>query len=333
MTPLRRYYRGHNLVTMHDVGGADRHYHFDHQGTTQCLTDSNGSVTDRFAASAWGVQTKRTGSSINRQWYIGNWGYFRQVGHPLDYIRARYLSFIQGRWISRDPSGLFFDGSNPYAYVKNRPAANVDPSGRFVVDGSCRDLWGLVGCRNQRTLVVDAANRICSGSGGMGSWSMAQWQAIFACAQSRGGIPPPRQTAAQLKNCMTAHCATSAEAPVSVKISCHDALDVKCWNACAYVLPHIPPGPREIVVCYSDAMTAPNFCIPCTFEWNMDECDLSYGISCPEKSDHNGTLMILHEMVHNCNTVIPIAGRPWTPDLAERWASAVSCCIAALHRI
>ena len=64
---------------MQDVQASHvRYYHFDHQGTTQCLTDETGAVTDRFASNAWGVQVKRTGTSINRQWYIGNSGYHHQ---------------------------------------------------------------------------------------------------------------------------------------------------------------------------------------------------------------------------------------------------------------
>lgn len=48
-TALRTYYRGHNLATMRDdVAQQGRVYHFDHQGTSQCLTDSTGAVTDRL---------------------------------------------------------------------------------------------------------------------------------------------------------------------------------------------------------------------------------------------------------------------------------------------
>lgn len=72
-TPVRRYYRGRDLVAMRDVqGAATRYYHADYQGTTQCLTDGSGNVTDRFASDAWGVQVKRTGSSINKSWFVGN---------------------------------------------------------------------------------------------------------------------------------------------------------------------------------------------------------------------------------------------------------------------
>jgi len=141
-TALRTYYRGHNLVGMRDgVANAQRYFHFDHQGTVQCLTDSGGNVTDRFASDAWGVPVKRTGSSINRQWYIGNLGYYRQVDQALDYVRARYLQAFIGRWISPDPQ---LDGQlplssdsfetfrlvfAPYEYVKNRPTLLVDASG------------------------------------------------------------------------------------------------------------------------------------------------------------------------------------------------------------
>jgi RHS repeat-associated protein len=130
MTPLRRYYRGHSLVAMRDVQAAQtRYYHADNQGTVQALTDSTGAVTDRFASDAWGVQVKRTGSSINRQWYVGQLGYVRQVDQALDYVRARYLAIPRGRWLARDPLGAR-GRAGPYGYCANTPAAKVDPSGR-----------------------------------------------------------------------------------------------------------------------------------------------------------------------------------------------------------
>src|SRR3954451_1839253 len=103
-TPLRRYYRGHTLATMRDeVAGESRTYHFDHQGTTQALTDSTGAVTDRFAADAWGVPVKQTGTSLNRQWYIGNWGYYRAPDSLMHYVRARLFNPHLARWLTIDP--------------------------------------------------------------------------------------------------------------------------------------------------------------------------------------------------------------------------------------
>jgi hypothetical protein len=48
---IRRYFRGPTLSGVYDVQANQmRYYHFDHQGTTQCLTDQSGTVTDRFAS-------------------------------------------------------------------------------------------------------------------------------------------------------------------------------------------------------------------------------------------------------------------------------------------
>ena len=103
-TPLRRYYRGHNLVTMREVqANASRHYHFDHQGTTQCLTDGSGAVTDRFSSDSWGLSVRRTGSSGNRHWYVGNAGYQAENGRSDYYVRERVYTAIVARWATVDP--------------------------------------------------------------------------------------------------------------------------------------------------------------------------------------------------------------------------------------
>lgn len=44
------------------------------------------------------------------------------------YYRARYYTPNHGRFISRDPMGMV-DGVSPYAYVRNAPTMNRDPSG------------------------------------------------------------------------------------------------------------------------------------------------------------------------------------------------------------
>jgi RHS repeat-associated protein len=130
-TSLRSYYRGHDLTEMVGPGGTSRFYHFDHQGTTQCLTNEAGVVTDRFASDAWGVEVKRTGNSINRQWYIGNAGYYRAPDRACNYVRRRYACPVDGVWLSRDPL-IQFTGivrTRLYAYVDNRPSYHYDPSG------------------------------------------------------------------------------------------------------------------------------------------------------------------------------------------------------------
>jgi hypothetical protein len=194
-TSLRSYSRGHTLVSMHDgVANATRYYHFDHQGTTQCLTNEAGVVTNRFASDAWGVEVRRTGNSINRHWYVGNWGYFRDSS--LEYVRARFYGAPLGVFVSQDPARLPLHGvakrhsigtavpgrrnstaktvtallrmppdrrltwgSIPtywYTYANGSPALFVDPSGLQVGDivFGCNLL-----CEQRR---YEAANLTCS---------------------------------------------------------------------------------------------------------------------------------------------------------------------------
>jgi hypothetical protein len=140
-TPLRRYFRGSTLSGMHDVQANQmRYYHFDHQGTTQALTDSTGAVTDRFASDAWGVQVRRTGSSINRQWYIGNWGYYRQKDVGTDYLRGRY--YIGSAAVMASPDAWALYGTL-YGYCGGMPTGHVDPSGWVKVLPVCPKLWSL----------------------------------------------------------------------------------------------------------------------------------------------------------------------------------------------
>src|SRR5262249_53864225 len=92
------------------------------------ITNQSGAVTDRFASDAWGAQVKRTGTSVNRHWYIGNRGYARSADQPMDYVRARQLMVTRARWLSRDPIVVASD-PNLYSYAAGRPTAAADPSG------------------------------------------------------------------------------------------------------------------------------------------------------------------------------------------------------------
>jgi hypothetical protein len=139
-TPLRRYARGDELITLDEVQqNRSRVYSFDHQGTTQCLTDETGAVTDRFAADACGVQVKRTGTSINREWYIGSLGQRTDSGN-YHYSRSRYLAPSLGAWLSAE---AWYRPELRYGYVRNSPALRRDPSGRITVSPAVPTWWQL----------------------------------------------------------------------------------------------------------------------------------------------------------------------------------------------
>jgi hypothetical protein len=119
-TPLRRYYRGHDLAVIRDVqAGQNRYPHYDHQGTVQCLTDSTGAVTDRRAYDAWGVEVKQTGDSINRNWYIGRGGLAQEGSTPLISDGRAYYRSLIGRWNSSSVS-LGRIGESGYLPAANR---------------------------------------------------------------------------------------------------------------------------------------------------------------------------------------------------------------------
>lgn len=69
----------------------------------------------------------------------------------LDYFGARYFGSSMGRWMSPDPSGLFYaDQTNPqslnlYSYVLNNPLKFIDPDGL----DECQDSGGNVIPDNQ----------------------------------------------------------------------------------------------------------------------------------------------------------------------------------------
>jgi RHS repeat-associated protein len=104
------------------------------QYSITALTDSGGTIKERYAYSAYGVVTITDGSGTartstaegNRYTYTGReWDDVAELYH----YRARVYEPLTGRFGSRDPIG--FEGSrwNLYAYVGGRPVYTGDPSG------------------------------------------------------------------------------------------------------------------------------------------------------------------------------------------------------------
>jgi len=114
------------------------YFHADGLGSIVRTTDAAGTAASARQYDAWGrLQAGSDGSGpafIGREWDP-------EVG--LYYYRARYYAPEVGRFISQDPLGMA-DGVNVYAYVRNNPATNADPSGLFTMDPSCKN-WGCQG--------------------------------------------------------------------------------------------------------------------------------------------------------------------------------------------
>jgi RHS repeat-associated protein len=92
----------------------------------------------------WGLDDEVVAewSGIETASMLGN--PFLYTGQPYDadvglyYYRARYYDPNEGRFLSRDPIGVWGDTSNlgnAYAYVMDDPINLRDPSGRYIESG------------------------------------------------------------------------------------------------------------------------------------------------------------------------------------------------------
>jgi len=110
--------------------------HHDAIGSTVALTDTLGDVKTRYDFTPYGECTV---SGINTN--PGNPYLFTGRRYESDtglyYYRARYYSAEMGRFLSRDPIGIWGDAGNygnGYGYAGNNPCGFVDPSGLSIDD-------------------------------------------------------------------------------------------------------------------------------------------------------------------------------------------------------
>ncbi len=110
-------------------------YVLDGRGDVVALTDSSGSVVDRYAYGVWGSLVSSSEAVPQRLRYAGYW-----YDQELNWYWAgvRYYSPSVKRWLQPDPSQL--DGVRTYVYVGDDPTDRSDPSGLF----GCAGQHGLV---------------------------------------------------------------------------------------------------------------------------------------------------------------------------------------------
>lgn len=145
-TPLGSFTYGGDMsmVTNQSFAGervgttTDGHFYLgDHLGTAQM----------EFSGGYWPVwkgQFAPFGQELDTQSTLNNYkftGKERDQESGLDYFGARYYGFSMGRFMSPDPSGLYFaDPNNPqslnlYSYALNNPLKNTDPTGLYCYYG------------------------------------------------------------------------------------------------------------------------------------------------------------------------------------------------------
>jgi RHS repeat-associated protein len=122
--------------------GNDYYYVHDHLYSPAALTDSSGTVVERYEYDAYGQPTildaqyaiRDTSLYDNPYLFTGRRVDFLDAGNlRLQYNRNRYYDYYTGRWLSHDPME-YVDGMNLYEYVRSNPIMLGDPCGLWGYD-------------------------------------------------------------------------------------------------------------------------------------------------------------------------------------------------------
>jgi RHS repeat-associated protein len=108
-------------------------YHGNQQYSVTALSDSSGNVSERYTYTAYGQPTflnasgtvQTSSAASNRYTYTGReWD--STLG--LHHFRARWMSGVSGRFLTRDPIG-YRDGLSVYRFLRNQSLSSRDPNG------------------------------------------------------------------------------------------------------------------------------------------------------------------------------------------------------------
>ena len=112
-------------------GGEINHYHLDHLGTPQEITNADGELVWTAQYKAYGSLALAAVQQVENNLRFQGQYYDEESG--LHYNRHRYYDPECGRFINQDPIGLL-GGDNNYLYVPN-PVTWVDPLGLSCKEG------------------------------------------------------------------------------------------------------------------------------------------------------------------------------------------------------
>ena len=127
---IAHYTYGLGLVSRTDATGSAAYYDFNALGSTVGLTGSGGKYLNRYSYLPFGESRMKTEVIPNPFAYIGEWGVMGE-GDGLDFMRARFYTPAEGRFLSTDPIGQA-GGFNVYTYAENQPTNYIDDTGTGV---------------------------------------------------------------------------------------------------------------------------------------------------------------------------------------------------------
>ncbi len=133
-TTWNYYVYGTSLIGKVGSDNVARYYHHDGTGHVRAITDSTGTVVERYDYDAFGaLRNTPTGISNDRRFT----GEQHDAETAYTFLRARYYDPALGRVISKDPfKGVKNDPQtlNRYIYTANNPVNKIDRSGKTAMD-------------------------------------------------------------------------------------------------------------------------------------------------------------------------------------------------------
>src|SRR3989344_1839363 len=152
-TTTKYIFGGDTLFANIDGNGtatSTRYVHPDHLGSTNVVTDSNGTTVQTLDYYPYGTTRIDSGTDVSDREFIGE--RFDESTN-LSYLNSRYYSGDRGQFLSQDPTFLTISDPNElrrftqkeqmqflidpqqlnsYSYARNNPIVNKDPQGNFA---------------------------------------------------------------------------------------------------------------------------------------------------------------------------------------------------------
>lgn len=194
-------YANGELLATYDQEGSQQLLHFniaDPLGSKRVQASASGNTELNWTNLPFGdsLNSNGTGQDATEHHFTGK---ERDTESGLDYFGARHYASSMGRFMSPDPSGLYFaNPANPqtlnlYSYVLNNPLVNIDPSGLDCAtdNGEGTVTFNSGDCANEST---DAANHEyyinCDGctSGATGAHLDTATGSLYATDANGNGI-------------------------------------------------------------------------------------------------------------------------------------------------
>ena len=148
----------------------DYYYHADDMYNVMAITDSNGTVVERYEYGDYGEPDFiLTTAGVDNPYLFNGRRYDSETG--LYYYRTRYLDPKAGRFTSRDSIGIWGDSANMgngSAYAGNNPWSSLDPFGLKGKYCMCSMSKCSCGCKIISTEIVAMLSAGGGGGGGNG---------------------------------------------------------------------------------------------------------------------------------------------------------------------